>query len=70
MAQRVYVFTADGGDGSSSVCFTRDVELLAKLEDEDPESYGGNEGVASVLTFPDNLDLEECGFDFMTGDEE
>lgn len=70
MAQRVYVFTSDNGDGSSSVCYTRDVELLAKLEDQDPQSYGGNEGTANVLTFPDDLDLEECGFDFMTDDEE
>lgn len=68
MAQFVYVFTSNNGDGSASVCYTRDVELLAKLEDEDPESYGGNEGVSSVLEFPDSLDLEECGFDFMSDD--
>lgn len=68
--QRVYVFTSNNGDGSSSVCYTRDPDLLDVLEDEDPESYAGNDGGASELTFPDDLDLEACGFDFMTGSDE
>jgi hypothetical protein len=69
MAQIVYAFTSDNGDGSSSVCFTRDDTLLAKLEESDPQSYGGNEGSALYLTFPDDLDLEEAGFSFMTADD-
>lgn len=69
MPQIVYVFTSDNGDGSSSVCYTRDPNLLSKLEESDPESYGGNEGSPSRLTFPDTIDLETCGFDFMTDDD-
>lgn len=68
--QRVYVFTSNNGDGSSSVCYTRDPDLLDQLESDDPETYGMNEGSATELTFPDDLDLDTCGFDFMTGEEE
>lgn len=66
MAQEVYAFTSNNGDGSASVCYTRDPSLLAKLEEDDPESYGGNEGSADQLTFPDDLDLVAAGFSFMT----
>ncbi|UKL15008.1 hypothetical protein hairong_103 [Pseudomonas phage hairong] len=69
MAQLVYAFVCNNGDGSGSIRYTRDVELLAKLEEIDPEGYGGNEGVADVLTFPDDLDLEEVGFGEFLGDE-
>lgn len=64
MAQLVYLFTADGGDGSNSVSFTRDPDLLDRLIEDDPDTYGMNEGYSDVLTFPDELDLEACGFSF------
>lgn len=64
MSQKVYLFTADLGDGSSTVRFTRDYDLLDRLCDEDPEQYGMNEGYSDTLTFPDDLDLAECGFRF------
>lgn len=69
MPQIVYVFTSNNGDGSSSVCYTRDPALLEKLEESDPESYAGNEGSADTLVFPDTIDLETCGFEFMTDDD-
>lgn len=69
MTQNVYVFTSNNGDGSASVCFTRDPDLLEKLEDEDPETYGLNEG-QDVLSFPDDVDLDAAGFNFMTDDED
>ncbi|AGH62723.1 hypothetical protein B5P22_30950 [Pseudomonas tolaasii] len=50
---KVYFFTVDGGDGSSSVDVTDDPDFLASAEEEDPEAYGGNEGSYSIiLTFP------------------
>lgn len=67
MAQTVYVFTTDQGDGSSGVNFTRDPDLLDRIIEEDPETYGMNEGYADVLNFPDDLDLVACGFSFYEG---
>lgn len=64
MAQKVYLFTADQGDGSSTVRYTRDPDLLERISEEDPESYGMNEGYADELVFPDDLDLVACGFSF------
>lgn len=71
MTQKVYVFIVDGGDGSASVQYTRDPDFLDRMWDEDPESYGLNEGgYSDILEFPDDLDLEECGFSFYEGEEE
>lgn len=67
--QKVYVFVSDGGDGSASVCFTQDPNLLSILEEEDPESFGLNEGgYSDVLTFPADLDLKAAGFAFYEGE--
>ena len=68
---KVYVFVVDGGDGSASTCYTKDPLLLKRLEEEDPEYYGLNEGTYSdVFTFPEGLDLDACGFNFFEDDME
>lgn len=63
MSQKVYVFTRDQGDGSSSVGYTRDPEYLDKHQDDD-ESLSMNEGFSDVLEFPHTLNLVDCGFRF------
>lgn len=68
--QKVYMFTRDLGDGTSSVSFTKEPGRLDKLVDKDPEQYGMNEGYAKILTFPDDLDLAACGFSFDEDDDE
>jgi hypothetical protein len=66
MAQTIYGIICDGGDGSASVRWYRSQEKVEKLlnDDEQCEWYGQNEGQAKILTFPDDLDLEKCGFSF------
>lgn len=59
MSQIVYVFTRGNGDGSASVEYTQDPDLLDRLMDDDCESYGMNEGYADELTFPDDVDLSK-----------
>lgn len=71
MSQKVYLFAEDLGDGSSAVRFTRDPELLHRLQDDSHEYcdyFQQNEGYSRVLDFPDTLDLETCGFDFYKED--
>lgn len=62
--QVILMFNVDGGDGSSTTRFIKDGPgIQARLEekmDEDPETYAASEGF-SVLKFPDDLDLAECG---------
>lgn len=66
--QKVYAFVADGGDGSASVGYTRDPNLLERLEEEDPETYGQNEGnYSDVFVFPASFDLKAAGFCFYEG---
>ena len=67
--QTVYGLSSDNGDGSSSIHWFRDKATVDALLDEDSstwkEQYWANEGSAAVtLTFPDDLDLLACGFDF------
>lgn len=59
----VYVFTSDNGDGSASVQYTLDEDLLERLQEED-ESYNMNEGYSDILTFPAGFDFEAAGFSF------
>jgi len=72
MAQTIYGVTSDGGDGSSSIHWFKNLELLDRLldpsDDKWCEAYNMNEGYAEVLTFPDDLDLEACGFSFNDND--
>lgn len=74
MAQVVFGLTVDGGDGSSHIQWFRDEKVVERLLTSDKgidlEMYGANEGYPSeVLTFPDDLDLEKCGFKFYDEDE-
>ena len=69
MTQTVYGLVQDYGDGSSGMRWYRNKDLVDKiLDDDDPDwgdSFYGNEGVPSMeLSFPDDLDLEACGFRF------
>jgi hypothetical protein len=68
MAQVVYGLTQDGGDGSSTIRWfkTQEGADLALGEEE----FFMNEGYSSVLTFPDDLDLEACGFSFCESDKD
>lgn len=67
MTQTVYGLISDSGDGTSHVRWFRNKDIVDKLlnDDEYCEQYGVNEGSpAETLTFPDDLDLTECGFSF------
>lgn len=68
--QTVYALLEDNGDGSSSIHWFRDKEIVdALLESDDVEDWCQNEGIpAETLTFPDDLDLKECGFRFVDAD--
>ena len=66
MAQTVFGLTRDNGDGSGSIVWFRNKEIVDKVLDSDQyEDFYANEGSpAMTLTFPDDLDLTECGFRF------
>jgi hypothetical protein len=72
MAQTVYGLTRDNGDGSNGMCWFRNKEIVDRILDEDDsipgwvmEPFYGNEGMVNMtLTFPDDLDLVQCGFRF------
>lgn len=54
----------DNGDGSARIKWFRDKDTVEQKLDEG-EDYYMNEGqAAQVLDFPDDLNLEECGFRF------
>lgn len=70
MAQRIYGLVSDGCDGSASIYWFRDGDLASRLV-QSHESFNLNDcGVSEVLTFPDDLDLEACGFRFNDADYE
>lgn len=59
--QTIYGLICDGGDGSSSMRWYRNREMVQSLLDDD--DYYANEGSPAVtLTFPADLDLKACGF--------
>ena len=69
MAQKIYGLTQDYGDGSSGMRWYRNKSKVDAILDEDSpdwdERFYANEGVPNmILTFPDELDLESCGFSF------
>lgn len=68
MAQEVTVFSSNNGDGSASICFTLEKNLVDRLERHDPEGYGHNEG-GSKLYFPHTLNLVDCGFTFVDSND-
>lgn len=59
MAQVVYVFTRDCGDGTSTVGYTLNGDYLDENQNDDDLMM--NEGFSDVLEFPDDLDLHACG---------
>lgn len=69
---KIYGLMSDNGDGSSSINWFKNKQLVDKiLDDGDPYIWGCNEGYpAETLTFPDDLNLEECGFMFSDDDYE
>lgn len=63
----IYGLSSDLGDGSGSIRWFRDKDIVDMLLNDDSycEEYWANEGSPnSVLTFPATLDLEKCGFRF------
>lgn len=65
--QKVYLFTEDLGDGSNAVRYTKDPDLLKRLQSDDNEHsdyFQQNEGYSRTLTFPAGVDLDAAGFDF------
>ncbi len=62
--QTIYGLIVDCGDGSSTIRWFTNFELVERLLSED-EEYGMNEGCpAETFYFPENLNLEDCGFVF------
>lgn len=60
--QIVFGLISDNGDGSSSLRWLRNADIVdALLEDED---FYQNEGSPMRFEFPDDLDLKACGFSF------
>lgn len=68
MTQTIYGLISDNGDGSSSMRWYRTQDAVDHMLDEDNgyEHMWGNDGCAEILTFPADLDLEQCGFSFDT----
>lgn len=74
MTQVIYGLTCDYGDGSAGMRWYRNKAIVdAKLDEDSPdwdESMYANEGTPSmVLNFPEDLDLEACGFRFDDEDD-
>ena len=73
MTQVIYGFSNDCGDGSTRTSWFRDSDLVNMLQDASsglPEWLleGYLSGTVYTLTFPDDLDLEQCGFSFSDND--
>lgn len=66
--QTIYGLIADCGDGSAVMCWFRSLDDVNFLLDEDnghEQFWAANEGCpAETLTFPADLNLEQCGFRF------
>lgn len=72
--QKVYGLTSDNGDGSASVHWFRDKTVVDNLldcnSDKWADQFNMNDGGPSeTLEFPDDLDLEACGFSFSDEEE-
>ena len=68
--QHICYVSRDNGDGSASVLFFKNISLAEKLVSNDDfvVEFYWNEGEVSVLTFPDVVNLEDCGFRFSDDD--
>ena len=60
---KIAYIVSDGGDGSSSVRWFKNVAKAqaAVNNDKNSDSLCGNEGCISTLTLPDNIDLDSIG---------
>lgn len=58
---KIYLITSDNGDGSSSIEFW-DEDITDLLEEDDPESYWGNEGSANWIEIPDGTPFEVSSY--------
>ena len=67
---KIYGLMSDNGDGSSSIHWFRNKAIVDNILDDDYDpDWACNEGSpAETLTFPDDLNLEECGFVFSDDD--
>ena len=69
MTQKIYGLVCDNGDGSASIHWFKNKENADTLIDEESsswdEAYNMNEGrYAEMLVFPEDVNLEKCGFFF------
>jgi hypothetical protein len=64
MAQIIYGLISLNGDGSNSMNWFKNEKLVDYLLENEHYEFGGNEGSCETYTFPDELDLEQCGFRF------
>lgn len=70
MTQTIYGLISDNGDGTSSMNWFKNKIIVDRLlSDDESEIWYQNEGFPSQkLTFPAELNLEECGFYFSDDD--
>ena len=70
--QTICYITRDNGDATASVLFFKDVALAESLiQCDDSSENGGSFAMNSEvtkLTFPDVVDLDQCGFYFSDED--
>lgn len=68
MTIKVYGMVSNNGDGSGSMHWFLDGDLVDRIVDEDPETWGGNDCGADIYTFPDGFDFAAAGFSFSDDD--
>jgi hypothetical protein len=61
--QVIYGLIRDNGDGSGSMCWFRNLNIVERLL-EDDDFYANEGSPAETLYFPVSLDLSLCGFIF------
>lgn len=59
--QIIFGLIADMGDGTSCIIWLRNEAIVDRLLEE--EQFYQNDS-AMIFEFPDDLDLEKCGFEF------
>ena len=64
--QTIYGMISNNDDGSATMWWFHTMPDADLMEEKCPEMWACSEGISQVLTFPDNLDLELCGFRFNT----
>ena len=66
MSQVIYGLICDGGDGSASLYWFQDKDLVDRLLDDDENFYLNEGSPAEILALPDDLDLATAGFCIQT----